>query len=97
MATVHILYWQDIPSLVEARDDDAVKKEQLSPRFQALIDLVAMKKDLAGTDAYLEHWRKGKPEQRDGSAEQAVQAVVQELEAAFESIQTTAIAACGKK
>ena len=97
MATVQILYWQEIPSLVEARDDDAVKKEQLSPRFQALIDLVAMKKDLAGTDAYLEHWRKGNPEQRDGSAEEVVHAVAQEFEAAFESIQAKAIAACADK
>ena len=29
MATYQILYWQEIPSLVEARDQNGVKKIQL--------------------------------------------------------------------
>ena len=44
MAKVTILYWKDIPSVVEARDADGVHKELLSERFQELIDLIAMKK-----------------------------------------------------
>ena len=42
MARVQILRWQEIPSLVEARDSDGVKKIQLSDKFQALIDEAAM-------------------------------------------------------
>ena len=39
MATYQILYWQEIPSLIEARDDGGVKKIQLNSKFQALIIL----------------------------------------------------------
>lgn len=54
-----IVYWQQIPSLVEVRKGRKVAhKEMLSERFQALIDTVAMKTGLEGTDAYLEQWRK---------------------------------------
>ncbi len=44
MARYHILYWKDIPSVVEATDGDSTKKVLLSQRFQDLIDLVAMTK-----------------------------------------------------
>ena len=68
MATYQILYWQEIPSFVEARDGDEVKKIQLSDRFQALIDEAAMRREIAGTDGYLEEWNKGKKVEQDGSA-----------------------------
>ena len=38
MAKVQILYWEDIPSVVEARDENGVHKELLSERFQEVID-----------------------------------------------------------
>jgi hypothetical protein len=96
MATYQILFWQDIPSLVEAREGQDVKKEQLSQRFQELIDLVAMKKQLAGTDAYLEEWNKGPRQDREGGAEEVVKAVAEELEADFDTIRAQAIAKCGE-
>ena len=95
MATYQILYWQDIPSVVEARDDAGVKKEQLSQRFQELIDLVAMKKQMAGTDAYLEQWNKGPRQDRDGGAEEVAKSIAEEFEARFETIRSEAIASCG--
>ena len=58
MAKVQILRWQEIPSVVEVRDGSEVKKIQLSDKFQALIDEAAMRRKLAGTDAYLEEWNK---------------------------------------
>ena len=67
MATYQVLYWQEIPSLVEARDSDGVKKIQLSDKFQALIDEAAMRRDFAGTDAYIEEWNKGPKTEQDGS------------------------------
>ena len=91
MARVRVLYWHDIPSVVEAQDSDGGKhKESLSARFQELIDSVAMRKKLIGTDAYLEGWRRSRPKEREGTAADAVKAVSAELEAAFDQIAQTA-------
>ena len=68
MATVQIMYWQEIPSIVEAKDDSGTHKEQLSERYQALIDFAAMKRKLDGSDDYLMQWHKEAAGERDGSA-----------------------------
>lgn len=91
MADFNILYWQTIPSLVEATDSEGTHKIQLSHRFQAFIDHVAMETGLAGTDAYLEEWTRGESEQRDGSAEEVAKAVAEELEAQFETFKSAAL------
>lgn len=90
MTKFAILYWQEVPSLVEATDDDGTHKIQLSDRFQALIDHVAMERGLAGTDAYLEEWTRGDSQERDGTAEEVAKAVAEELEAKFNEIKTAA-------
>ena len=86
MAKVQILRWQEIPSVVEVRDGSDVKKIQLSQKFQALKDEVAMREELAGTDAYLEEWNKSAVEERDGDAATVVQKVADELEERFAEI-----------
>ena len=86
MAKVQVLRWQEIPSVVEVRDGSDVKKIQLSQKFQALIDEVAMREELAGTDAYLEEWNKSAVEERDGDAASVVQKVADELEERFADI-----------
>ncbi len=91
MAKYSILYWQDIPAVVEAKDDGGVHKVQLDLKFQELIDAVAMRKGMAGTDAYLEEWRRGKRSEREGSAEEVASAVKAELEAEFRSIRAAAL------
>lgn len=91
MAKYSILYWQDIPSVVEAKDENGVHKLQLDQKFQELIDAIAMRKGLAGTDAYLEEWRRGRRVARDGSAEQVASAVKAELEAEFRTIRAAAL------
>ena len=53
MATVQVLYWQDVPSVVKAPDG---AKRQLPHWFQQEIDRRAMEQGLVGSDAYLEHW-----------------------------------------
>ncbi|MGH7332417.1 MAG: virulence factor [Candidatus Rokuibacteriota bacterium] len=83
MATYQILFWQDIPSLVEASDAEGSVKLQLSDRFQALIDAVAMRLGRAGTDEYLDQWEHGDESERPGSAREVAEAVVAELEARF--------------
>lgn len=91
MAKYSILYWQDIPSVVEAKDENGVHKLQLDQKFQELIDAVAMRKGLAGTDAYLEEWRRGKRATREGSAVEVASAVKAELEAEFRAIRAAAL------
>ena len=91
MAKYSVLYWQDIPSVVEAKDENGVHKLQLDRKFQELVDVVAMRMGLAGTDAYLEQWRRGKRAARDGSAEAVANAVKAELEAEFGAIRASAL------
>jgi len=83
VATYRILSWKDIPSLVEARDGADSATVQLGERFQALIDAVAMKLGLDGTDEYLEHWHSDGEQERPGGAQEVADAVARELEAAF--------------
>ena len=94
MAKVTILCWQEIPSVVEARDRSGRHKIELSQRFQELIDLVAMKKKMAGTDEYLIQWNKGRPEEHDGDAETVVKAVAEDIEARYEAIRKEELAKC---
>ena len=94
MARVTILNWQEIPSVVEARDRSGRHKIELSRRFQELIDLVAMKKKLAGTDEYLIQWNKGDPTEREGDPESVARAVADELEGRFEAIRAEELAKC---
>ncbi len=91
MAKYTVLYWQDIPSVIEAKDGGATHKVQLSQRFQALIDTAAMRQGLAGTDAYLEQWRRGKRVARDVSAEQGAKAVKEEFAARYAALTAAAL------
>ena len=92
MAKVQILYWQDIPSVVEARDANGVQKELLSEQFQELIDLIAMKTKLAGTDDYLMHWNKGKRYEVQGSAQEVAKAVKEDFESQYKEIRKRELA-----
>lgn len=77
--------------MVEARDDSGLEKVQLSDKFQALIDEAAMRRELAGTDAYLEEWNKSAPDERDGDAASVVSQVAEEIEARFAEIRDAAL------
>ncbi|MBI4635757.1 MAG: virulence factor [Candidatus Rokubacteria bacterium] len=83
MATYQILYWQSIPSIVEASDGTDTVKVQLSERFQILIDAVAMRLGLSGTDEYLDQWAHGDDLERPGSPREVAHAVAAELESRF--------------
>ncbi len=83
MAKYQVLYWKDIPSLGEATDASGSAKVPLSDRFQLLIDSVAMRLGLAGTDEYLDQWEHGEEQERPGSSQDVARAVAQELEARF--------------
>lgn len=87
MATYKIVYWQDIPSFVQATEGSERVKLELSERFQLLIDAVAMRLGLVGADEYLDQWHHGDDENRPGSAREVAQAVVAELEGRFSEFQ----------
>jgi len=92
MTKITVLCWQEIPSVVEARDSATKHKVQLSQRFQKLIDMIAMRRGLDGTDTYLMEWVKTKQPDRDDAAEAAASAVAAEIEARYDEIKTAALA-----
>ena len=83
MATYQIIAWKGIPAVVEARDGTETVTRELSERFQALIDSVAMQLGLQGSEAYLEQWARGAVEERAGAAREVAEAIATELEGRF--------------
>ncbi|MDR7555155.1 MAG: virulence factor [Armatimonadota bacterium] len=90
MARYRITYWQTIPAQVEAFDATGRVRRPLDARFQALIDAVAMRQGMTGTDAYLQGWRVGPELERDGTPEAVAAAVAAELEAQFDAYRAAA-------
>lgn len=86
MARYRIVQWRDIPALVVADDGDGTVRRPLSPRFQALIDAVAMRTGATDTEAYLEGWRESGENERPGAAPDVAEAVAADLEAQFETL-----------
>ena len=86
MARYRVVSWNAIPSLVEAVDDEATAQVPLSPRFQELIDTLAMREGASDEDAYLEGWERGPEQARTGRAEAVAAEVAAELEASFEAL-----------
>src|SRR5437773_5379085 len=72
MASDQIMSWKHIPSQVKAWDGDGEVKRMLPDYFQAAIDAYAMKDGSTEMDAYLDGWRWGPVEQRDGAPEDLV-------------------------
>jgi len=73
------MYWKHIPSQVKAWDGGAEAKAMLADYFQAAIDAYAMKDGSTDMDAYLEGWKWGPVEERDGSPAEVVSALITEL------------------
>ena len=92
MATYQVTYWQEIPSQVDAKESGGKpEKQMLSQRFQELIDIIAVKRKLDSSDAYINEWRKGPKTERPGTAAEVVRAVAAELESQFDQIRATAL------
>jgi hypothetical protein len=84
VASFQILYWQTVPSLVKAFDDDGTEvKRELPDWFQQEIDNRAMTQGLTGTDEYLEQWHWGEVDERPGAAADVLDAVTRELAAEY--------------
>ena len=91
MAIYQVLYWQEIPSQVSAREAGKSHKEMLSQRFQELIDIVATKRKLTESDSYIAGWSKGDKTERPGNALDVAKAVAAEIEERFEAIRAAAL------
>jgi hypothetical protein len=83
MARYRIVRWKDVPSLVEAEGDGRTVRVPLSPRFQDLIDALAMREGATESDAYLEGWGQDADSERTGSPEEVAATVAAELEEGF--------------
>ena len=81
MATYKILYWQEIPTQVKAEDAADEITLALPAKFMEQIDRLAAQRGLQQADDYLAQWRWSEEEEREGSAQDVVQAVVADLEA----------------
>ena len=82
MASYQVMFWKHIPSQVMAWEGEEKAKRMLPDYFQAAIDAYAMKDGSTDMDAYLEGWHRGRVEQRDGTPEEVIDALVEELTAA---------------
>jgi hypothetical protein len=82
VASFQVLFWKHIPSQVMAWEGEVKAKRMLPDYFQAAIDAFAMKDGSTEMDAYLEGWHRGAVEERDGTPEEVIDALVQELTAA---------------
>ena len=91
MTKIFILSWQDIPTVIEARDYNGIEKVELSKRFSELIDLIAMKKGIVGTDDYLQDWKKKKLSSTNKTAKQVVLEMSEYFEGKYEEIKSNAL------
>ncbi len=83
MPKLTIYYWRDIPAQVVAKERRETVKNVLSDRFAEAIDKAAMRAKMAGTDAYLEQWRR-----EASNCGEDLQAVVDEKSAELEQAYT---------
>jgi hypothetical protein len=86
MTKYQILYWHDIPLQVKAQEGRTRASKPLSDRFQVAVDNASMEAGLTGTDQYLDLMQWGEPQERDGSPDEVVAALVAELEAQYPRI-----------
>jgi hypothetical protein len=82
MASYQVMYWKHIPSQVKAWQGDVQVKRMLPDYFQAAIDAYAMKDGSTEMESYLEGWRWGPVEEREGMPDEVMQHLVDELTAA---------------
>ena len=84
MADYQVLYWQEIPAQVRVFDGRRPLARKMPDRFQEAIDLTAMEQGLEGTDDYLEQWNWTARQERPGSPQEVLEALLKELEEQFD-------------
>lgn len=91
MAQIVTLYWRDIPSQVTAKAGRRQAKVLLPERFQEAIDRAAMRAKLRDSDSYLEHWRRGEPQDCGDDLEAEAARVAAGIEATYDDSRLKAL------
>ncbi len=94
MAKLTTVYWRDIPAQVIAKERRDAAKAVLSERFAEAIDKAAMRAKMAGTDAYLEQWRREVVNCGD-DLQAVVDAAASKLEADYDDARLDALVKSG--
>jgi len=76
-----VMYWKHIPSQVKAWDGTAEVKRMLPDYFQAAIDAYAMKDGSTEMDSYLDGWRWADAQEMEGSPDEVLAKVIDEMTA----------------
>jgi hypothetical protein len=79
MATIQIIYWHEFPSQVQGRDENGLVRVDLPERFSKVINSAAIAAGKSEEDAYMMGWRRGRRKDHPGSAQEAAQAVADQL------------------
>jgi hypothetical protein len=79
MSSYQVMYWKHIPSQVKAWAGEDQVKSMMPDYFQAAIDAYAMRDGSTDMDAYLDGWKWGPIEEREGTPQEVLTAVVEEL------------------
>lgn len=95
MAQIVTLYWRDIPSQVTAKAGRKQAKVLLPERFQEAIDRAAMRARLRDSDSYLEHWRRGEPQDCGEDLEAEAVRIAAGIEAAYDEARLKALVEAG--
>jgi Virulence factor len=82
MANYQVMFWKHIPSQVKAWEGETQVKRMMPDRFQVAIDAFSMREGSTDMDAYLDGWSWGPVEDRSGTPEEVIAAVIAELDAA---------------
>lgn len=95
MADLIVVYWRDIPRQVIVKKGRQNAKRELSLRFEEAIDMAAMRSGAAGTDDYLNGWRKSDPVLVGDDLDAEAERVAQELEEQFPRERLVSLAKAG--
>ncbi len=95
MAQLTIVYWRDIPAQVIVKAGRKNAKIQLTERFEKAIDRAAMRAKLHGSDAYLEEWRRGTPEDCGDDLEAEAAAAASRIETVYDDARLAELVAAG--
>jgi hypothetical protein len=82
LASYQVMFWKHIPSQVKAWEGETQVKRMLPDYFQAAIDAYAMRDGSTDMDAYLDGWKWGPVEERSGTPDEVVTALIEEITAA---------------
>jgi Virulence factor len=82
VAKYQVMFWKHIPSQVKAWEGETQVKRMMPDRFQVAIDAYSMREGSTEMDAYLDGWQWGPVEERAGTPDEVLAAVIQELDSA---------------